>query len=126
MAHDPAHMTGVVAAYVQAFEVGDADAVAKLFAPDARLEDPVGTPPIAGRAAILTFYRAAMDQGAKLRLLGPVRLAERHAAFAFSVTTVGPPAVDIDVIDVFAFDDQGLIMAMSAFWGPSNLRFRSA
>jgi steroid Delta-isomerase len=118
---DPGHMNRVVLAYVQAFEAGDAQAVADLFAPDARLEDPAGAPAIQGREAILAFYSRAMDLGAKLCLADPVRLAAGHAAFAFRVTTAGPPPVHIDVIDVFTFDDQGAIAAMIAYWGPGNV-----
>ena len=47
---------------------------AAIFAEDATVEDPIGTPLKAGKAAILEFYTGAMATGAKLVLQGPVRI----------------------------------------------------
>jgi steroid delta-isomerase len=118
----PEAMTAVVHAYVEAFARGDADMAAGLFADDASVEDPVGTPPICGKAAIAEFYRGAMATGAKLRLDGPVRAAAGHAAFAFHVDLDWQGARQrIDVIDLFRFDDAGKIAEMRAFFGPANM-----
>lgn len=115
-------MIAAVETYVEAFARGDADMAAALFADDASVEDPVGTPQRVGKAAIAEFYRASMATGAKLTLTGPVRTAADHAAFAFEV------ALDwqgqrqrIDVIDIFRFDAEGKIAEMRAFFGPHNM-----
>ena len=65
---DPKKMEAAVHAYVAAFEAGSADQAAALFAPDATVEDPVGTPQRRGREAIHAFYVESMQTGAKLTL----------------------------------------------------------
>src|SRR5262245_53953251 len=121
----PTHeqMTRAVHAYVDAFEREDPDAIAKLFAEAATVEDPVGAPAHAGMGAIRTFYTQATATVAKLILAGPIRTTANCAAFAFSValSLEGEKRL-IDVIDTFTFDEQGKITQMRAFWGPDNVR----
>jgi steroid Delta-isomerase len=118
----PERMNETVQAYIAAFDRGDAEAVADLFAADARVEDPLGSPPKIGREAILDFYTESMRTGARLRLEGPVRCVNDVAAFAFSVhLTHQGAAMRIDVIDTFRFDSAGKITAMTAYFGESNI-----
>lgn len=120
-----AHEDGaaLVARYVAAFEAGDADAAAALFAEDAVIEDPVGSPPICGIDAIRAFYRAAMATGAKLSLQGPVRVCTDRVVFPFAVSLDWQGARQvIDVIDVFRLAPDGRIAEMRAFFGPANMR----
>jgi|TARA_R100000501_G_scaffold17919_1_gene35000 steroid delta-isomerase len=116
------HMLATVNAYVDAFDRGDAEAVRDLFAPDASVEDPAGTPPKVGHQAILDFYKMSMQTGAKLKLEGPVRCNADTAAFAFSVhlEQQGQP-MRIDVIDLFKFADDGKVSSMIAYFGESNM-----
>jgi steroid Delta-isomerase len=117
-------LSASVHAYVAAFAAADASAAAALFAADAVLEDPVGTPPREGSEAILAFYQGAMQTGATLTLTGPIRQAADAVAFCFTVH-INPPgaaAIQIDIIDVFRFNDAGKIRSMQAFWGPANVR----
>lgn len=115
-------MIAAVQGYVAAFEKGDPEAAVALFAPDAIVEDPVGTPAKRGHAEIRAFYTASMQTGAKLRLEGPIRCATDHAAFAFRVQlTLDGKMVTVDVIDIFRFDAAGKIVEMKAFFGPSNM-----
>jgi steroid Delta-isomerase len=117
-------LSATVHAYVAAFAASDAAVCAALFADDAVLEDPVGTPPREGHAAILAFYQGAMQLGAALTLTGPIREAADAVAFSFTVNVAPPgaPKMQIDVIDVFRFNDAGKIRSMQAFWGPANVR----
>lgn len=119
----PSHdeMVRVVERYVAAFDNGDAAAVRDLFAENATVEDPVGTPPHVGHDAIHTFYARSMQTGARLKLDGPVRTVGNTAAFPFSVhlTLDGSPA-RIDVIDLFSFDEDGKVASMRAYFGPAN------
>ena len=110
-----------VHAYVAAFAAGDPAAAAALFAPNATLEDPVGSTVLRGAEEISAFYARAMQTGARLTLAGPVRVCANAAAFGFTVH-VAAAGVQIDVIDVFRFDETGLIVQMQAFWGPANVR----
>ena len=120
---DPAQMIAAVEAYVAAFETGDADAVAALYAEDCIVEDPIGSPLHRGREAVRAFYAQSMATGAKLKLEGPVRVAGEYAAFPFSVhlNFDGSPK-RIDVIDTFKFDETGKVVEMRAFWGPGNMQ----
>ena len=118
----PAEMVAVVEAYVAAFEAGSAEAVASLYAENCTVEDPIGSPIHKGRNAVRTFYEQSMATGAKLKLEGPVRVVGSYAVFPFSVNLNydgGPKR--IDVIDAFKFDDQGKVVEMRAFWGPTNM-----
>ncbi|QKS01409.1 SgcJ/EcaC family oxidoreductase [Sphingomonas sp. CL5.1] len=112
----------VVETYIAAFAKGDPEAVVALFAEDATVEDPVGSPARHGRDAIRAFYVASMATGAKLTLEGPVRTAADYAAFAFSVTLNYGGEKRVDVIDTFRFDDAGKVIEMRAYFGPANMQ----
>lgn len=120
---DPALMIAAVEAYVAAFDAGDPDAAAAIYAEDCIVEDPVGSPLHHGREAVRAFYAQSMATGAKLKLEGPVRVAGDYAAFAFSVNLdFGGAPKRIDVIDTFKFDKSGKVVEMRAFWGPTNMQ----
>lgn len=123
-----------VKAYFDLFNAGDGAGIAALFADDAEVHDPVGTPPKKGRNEIDIFYKMATRAGTRLESTGPVRVAANQAAFPFRVHVKAIEAEDkaidvdlpsgpmtIDVIDVFSFDDAGKISTMQAFWGPRNI-----
>ncbi|MGK5554558.1 nuclear transport factor 2 family protein [Actinomadura kijaniata] len=113
------HMKRVLQSYVDGFNAGDAAAVAALFADDAVIEDPVGTPPVKGREAIDEFYANAVSAGTRLTLDAPIRGSHGdRAAMAFTVEVTG---LRIRVIDAMTFDDQGRITRMEAFWGPDDI-----
>lgn len=116
-------MVAVVHAYVDGFERGDLDALVSLFAPDATVEDPVGTPPKRGIDEIRDFYAVSIATGAKLELLGEPRCAAAYVAFPFAVKLEwqGTRQV-IEVIDTFRINDDGKITEMRAFFGPANMK----
>lgn len=116
-------MVAVVHAYVDGFERGDLDALVSLFAPDATVEDPVGTPPKTGLDEIRAFYAMSVATGAKLELLGEPRCAANYVAFPFAVKLEwqGKRQV-IEVIDTFRINDDGKITEMRAFFGPANMK----
>ncbi|XVQ09058.1 steroid Delta-isomerase [Spirillospora sp. CA-255316] len=113
-------MKQVLQAYIDGFEKGDAAAVAGLFADDATIEDPVGNPPISGRAAIDEFYANAVGSGAKLSLDGPIRGSHGDsAAMAFTIEV--PGVMRIRAIEVMRFNDEGKVVDMRAYWGPDDI-----
>lgn len=119
---DPVKMEAAVHAYVAAFEAGSADQVAALYAQDATVEDPIGSPIHKGREAIRAFYAQSMKTGAKLKLEGPVRVAGDYAVFPFSVNlNYDGGHKRIDVIDTFRFNAANEVIEMRAFWGPTNM-----
>lgn len=118
----PEQMQAAVHTYVEAFEKGDAALAASIYADDAVIEDPIGTPPKVGMDAILQFYQESVATGAKLVLQGPIRVAAAHAAFAMQVRlNWGGKDMAIDVIDTFAFNEAGKVIKMNAYFGPGNM-----
>lgn len=119
---DTDRMVAAVEAYVTSYNRGDLDGVCAVFAEDAIVEDPVGTPPRVGQAALREFFAVGIQAGARLTLDGPVRCAAGHAAFAFHVDLHWDGAdTRIDVIDVFTFDPHGKVTGMKAYFGPANM-----
>ncbi len=116
-------MLAVVDGYVAGFEAGDADMIAALFADEATVEDPVGTPMKVGKEEIRTFYAFSTATGAKLELLGDPRCAADYVAFPFAVLLDWQGNKSrIEVIDTFRINDAGKITEMRAFWGPANMK----
>ena len=118
----PEQMEAAVHTYVEAFAKGDPELAVGIFADNAVIEDPIGTEPRVGKAAIREFYTQSMATGATLHLAGPVRVATAHAAFAMQVRLHWDGKdMAIDVIDTFAFDDAGKVKEMKAYFGPGNM-----
>lgn len=116
------HMIDVVHAYVRALNAGDTEAIIALYADDATLEDPVGSPPRVGRAAIRDFYAATATMKLIVVLQGEIRVAEGACAFAFSANIVQhDKSTTIHPIDVFDFDPAGHIKHMRAYFGAPNI-----
>lgn len=103
--------------YVEAFATSDMNIIRELYADNAIVEDPVGTEPKVGMAAILEFYEAGIGAGAKLELTGSPRVAGNSVAFPFRVQW---GEMQIEIIDVFDFDESGKVCHMKAYWGPEN------
>lgn len=118
----PDQMIAAIHAYVDAFDKGDPDAAAAIYADDAVIEDPIGTTPHVGQAAIRAFYAASIQTGAKLTLTGPLRIAPPHLAFAMQVRLNWQGRdMAIDVIDTMEFNADGKVSRMQAYFGPSNM-----
>jgi steroid delta-isomerase len=103
--------------YVEAFDKADINIIKELYADNATVEDPVGSDIHSGIDAIVAFYEGALQANIKLELLGTPRCAGMEVAFPFKVMA---PGMNIEVIDVFKFDEQGKVVSMRAFWGPEN------
>ena len=107
--------------YMSALSKQDLDGIVALYAEDATLEDPIGTPIIEGKAAIRDFYSKATCIKLSASLLGDLRIAGGFVAFAFAITLPSDAGqMRIEVIDTFKFNEQGLITEMKAYWGEKN------
>lgn len=112
-----------VETYVDSYCAGDLDGIVSIFAEDATVEDPVGTPLHAGKNAIRAFFSAGVEMGAQLKLLGSIRCSNDFAAFPFAVELdFGGSQKRIEVIDTFKFNEHGKVIEMRAFWGPENMQ----
>jgi len=125
MTADAATIRATVDAYCAAFTAGDRAAYVGLFADDAWIEDPVGSPRNEGHEAIGGFFdqSSSLAESIELRRTGPIRVAAGEAAFPMQARpTIGGATLCVDIIDVMTFDDAGHITTMRAFWDPAEMR----
>ena len=123
---DAAQIKAIVEQYTTLHSARETDRLAALFADDAVAYDPVDAAPHVGRDAIRAFFAGTHDNvdGFTLELTGPVRVAANFAAFPMMVTTVmGDTTMQLDIIDVFTFDDDAKITEMKAYWSMEDARF---
>ncbi len=111
-------LQNIVIRYAEAFEKADLGIIEDMFATDATVEDPVGTPQHVGIEAIKTFYKSAFDMGVKLALNGKPRCAGNSVAFSFDVVMTG---MKISPIDVFELNADGKVQSMKAYWSADNM-----
>src|SRR5262245_2056917 len=107
------HMRNVLARYVDCLSRGDCDGIMTLYADDAVVEDPVGSPPRRGREAIAELYRSAAGK-VRVELDGRVRVAANSAAAPMLGRPVGMPGMVVEIVDVMTFDAEGRITSMRA------------
>ncbi|MFD6161550.1 nuclear transport factor 2 family protein [Nocardia sp. NPDC060256] len=113
----------VIEQYVKLVGAGPTEAIVELYAADATVEDPIGTPARNGHAAIREFYDviAALDRDTELRP-ETVRIGGNEAAFMFTIVTrVAGQRFTLSPIDVMEFDDAGKITRMRAYWSQEDM-----
>lgn len=115
------HYTNAVDSYLRGLNEKDLELILSLYAENGSVEDPVGSKVIKGMPALRKFYGGAVTIDLDLKRTGPVRIAGVEAAFPFElIMEVNGTKMKSQIIDVFRFDDEGKIVEMRAFWGPSN------
>lgn len=114
------HVRHVFQRYCELVTAGDVDAIARLYAEDATVEDPVGSTPHRGRDAIREFYRASAGN-VRLELEGRVRSAGNEGAAAMIARPAADPSLRVETLDVMVFRDDGLIAAMRAYWSADTI-----
>jgi steroid delta-isomerase len=112
-------MQAAPAKYLTALAAKDLEGILALYADDAVVEDPVGSEPHVGMAAIREFYKGTTEYDLEAALDGQVRLAGNEVAFPFIVKNIAG-GFAMHIIDVFKFNDEGKIVSMRAFWGETN------
>ena len=107
--------------YLELAALGKADEVADLYADDATVEDPVGGEVHIGRQAIRGFYDALPTTGAQADVI-TLRTLGNEAAFHWTLSIdFGDNGMQIDIISIMTFDEDGKIASMKAYWGPDNV-----
>ncbi|CAB4691351.1 MAG: hypothetical protein F2942_02810 [Actinobacteria bacterium] len=117
-------MKAVVVAYAAAHSAGDIDAIAAIFAEDAVVADPVDKPAFVGRAAVREFFAGTHEFAESLELVvtGPIRAVDHFAAAPLrAITSMGGAKFAVDIIDVFTFNDDGLVTEMKAYWTATDI-----
>ena len=108
-----------IEAYLERHASCDLEGVVSLFASDALLEDPVGSPPKVGRVAIRDFFRATHERNGSLRIerVGPVVVCGREAAVHIRAAARSTDfELQLDVLYTFAVDAAGAITSLRAFF----------
>lgn len=119
-----AQINATIERYVDVFSHADRDGYVGLFAPGATVEDPVGSDVCTGAEAIGGFWDGvrALTPSITLECLAPPRIAAGEAAFNLrAIADMGGTKLAVDIIDVMAFDDEGRITSLRAFWDMAEM-----
>lgn len=109
----------VVRRYLHGLNTADLEAVCRIFAQNAVLIDPIGTEPVCGLQNIRAFFRdGPFLHPIDATLQGDVCVAGNSAAFAFFAESDGKA---MHIIDVFEFDEAGMVSKMLAYWSSANV-----
>ncbi len=102
--------------YIALLSKGDTEGIVGLYAPDARVEDPLGSEPKYGHEAIRGFYAAISGVNLTATRLGPVTVVGHEAAFQFRVDVpVGEDTISMVTTDLMTFDESGKVISMKAY-----------
>jgi steroid Delta-isomerase len=114
--------------YQATFNTGQREAWLALFAADAVLEDPVGSPPREGEKGLAAFWdevhkTATSDAIGEVRMVQGPAICGLEAAWAFELRIpMGEKSLILEIIDQGVFTDDGRIRSIRAFWNESTVR----
>jgi steroid Delta-isomerase len=114
--------------YGRAFGDKDLPGLLALFREDAVQADPVNVPANVGHEAIATFFTNAFNACSSCSWEAlTLHTCGDHAGVDFRVTvTTADGSMTIEGVEVFDFDEQGLINTVSAYWGDADVGFVAA
>lgn len=120
----PEQIRAAVDSYVDCINRDDKDGWLKVFAEDIRQEDPVGAPVNVGRDAIAQFWDNFHVMAERVEFVPKdVVVCGAEAAMPFTVTVfTSGGALQMEGVDVFRVDDDGLLCEVRAFLDPSRAR----
>ena len=113
-----------IRAYAAAWVARDREAWLRTFAAEATQEDPVGDPVRRGQREIGEFWDREMARYESIEIVPrEIFVIGHEAAMVWTINGVtGEGAVSFDGVDVFQFDNAGLISSVRAFWERGALR----
>lgn len=108
--------------YTKAVTATDVDTIVSIYAPEAKIQIPVGGPVHDGIEAINRFYREN-ELAESLEVTGPACVAGLEAAIPLRAVVVQDGRrLELDVIDVAEIDDEGRVLGMRAFFDLEGAR----
>ena len=113
-----ADIVATIDAYVKRMTANDREGWLDLWAPDATMEDPVGTPVKHGRDEIGAFYdhSRSLADGLEVRVGSEPIVCGNEAVFLLEIiVTTGGQKLRMPAYDVMRFDDEARIVAQRAF-----------
>jgi steroid delta-isomerase len=126
---DADQMSAVIDAYAACFSAADKDGWLALWADDATMEDPIGTPLKKGRGEIGEFWDQSQGMADSIKIIpGDLRvIAGDEVAWSGEIRpTMGGTEFVMQVIELWRFTDgpdgAPLIAEMRAFWDPAAMR----
>ena len=111
-----------IRAYAASWGARDRDGWLRTFATDATQEDPVGVPVRRGHREIGEFWDREMARYGSIEIIPrEIFVIGHEAAMVWTINgATDEGAVSFDGVDVFQFDDAGLIRSVRAFWERSR------
>jgi steroid delta-isomerase len=113
-----------VRAYFLAIRAMDPEAIANTFAEDGATCDPMGAPPITGRAAVREFFASVFTNFKSAALTeDSVFVAGNGAGVKWTGTgtSASGKEVKFEGIDVFEINQDGKIQNIWAYWNPAEM-----
>jgi steroid delta-isomerase len=102
--------------YVALLSKADTEGIVALYAPDAQVEDPLGTPKKNGHDEIRAFYASISGTPITATRLGPVTVVGHEAAFQFRIDVdLGTDTISMVTTDLMTFNESGQIISMTAY-----------
>lgn len=105
--------------YIEAVNSGDLEGVLACFADDAEVWDPMFERGFFGKRALRMFYEPVVTR-TQLEIVGPIRGTHANVIAAPVIARI--PGVEVQVITITRFNDEGLVQRYEAYWGPDDMK----
>lgn len=124
MTAETAAIHATVENYIAHFSHNDRAGYLSLFAEDAWVEDPVGSPKHEGLEAIGAFWDGSRELAPEIELrLTKANVCGGEAAFFMEIRPMlGDQAMTMTAIDVMTFDDDAKITTLRAYFDMAEMR----
>ena len=124
MTAETAAIHATVENYIAHFSNNDRAGYLSLFAEDAWVEDPVGSPKHEGLEAIGAFWDGSRELAPEIELrLTKANVCGGEAAFFTEIRPMlGDQAMTMTAIDVMTFDDDAKITTLRAYFDMAEMR----
>lgn len=110
--------TAAIETFLASYKVKDVPTRIALFADGISFEDPVGSPPVIGKAAMNQYFVDTVASGWEIDLVPKKILVSGNEAASITEVTAGVgdhPPVTSTIVQLFVFDDAGKIKTLRVF-----------
>ncbi|HEX4506713.1 MAG TPA: nuclear transport factor 2 family protein [Alphaproteobacteria bacterium] len=110
--------TQAIETFLASYKIKDVATRIALFADGISFEDPVGSPPIVGKAAMNEYFVATVASGWDIDLVPKKIMVNGTEAASITEVTAsvgGNPPVTSTIVQIFAFDDAGKFKTLRVF-----------